>query len=398
MHFLNPNYHVILIHYPLGVFMLGLTIEVFSFLWRDSSVRTAARWMILLGGLATLPAATSGIYALSDAVNGTHWTARGEHMLRMHTWLQSIATLLATLAAVFALAASDSWRRRFHLVALGIFAACGGLMVVGSWYGGESVYTQGVSVREEAESPDTKPAKVPERNLEETITFYLGEPVQMHMIGAGVMFALAMASLGLSIRKITAEYPDSIHFPPVPETSSAEASEPPLMGVHMGGESPQPQFAPPGDLPEEQFVPAGRFWLIAALLAVCTAAGGYWIWADQSSEWAFHRFWNEVMVTKGRLNYDRSAVHVWVGVSLIVLPLVLAALARWAPRQKSVLAVFASLLVLAIAFQVFLGVLLQFDGGSGPIYRWSNPTEKKDKDSASAMPAQSGSTLSRSSV
>lgn len=398
MHFLNPNYHVILIHYPLGVFMLGLTIEVFSFLWRDSSVRIAARWMILLGGLATLPAATSGIYALSDALIGPHWTPRGEHMLRMHTWLQSIATLLATFTAVFALAASDSWRRRFHLIALGIFAACGGLMVVGSWYGGESVYTQGVSVREgsEADSADTKPAKAPERNLEETVTFYAGEPTQMHMIGAGVMFALAMASLGLSIRKITAEYPESVHFPLPP---FSEASEPPLMGVHEAGESPQPQFAPTaGDFPEERFIPAGRFWLIAALLGVCTAAGGYWIWADQSSEWAFHRFWNDVMVTKGRLNSDRSAVHVWVGLSLIVLPLVLAALARWAPRQRSVLAIFAGLLVLAIAAQVFLGVLLQFDGGSGPLYRFSRPAEKTDKDSASVLPDRAGSTSARSSA
>lgn len=259
-------------------------------------------------------------------------------MMRMHVWLQGIATLLATFAAVFALAASDGWRRRFHYIALGVFAACGGLMVVGSWFGGESVYTQGVSVREgaESEAADTQPVSATKRTLPETIIFYVGEPEQMHMIGAGVMFAFAMAALGLSVRKITAEYPDSVHLPLMPETSSSDNAETmPLIGEHSRVDSPQPQFAPPGELPEELLVPAGRFWLVATLLTLFTAAGGYWIWANQSSDWQFHRFWNDVMASKGQLKFDRSAVHVWVGVSLIVLTLLLAALSRWAPGKRA---------------------------------------------------------------
>jgi peptidoglycan/LPS O-acetylase OafA/YrhL len=82
-------------------------------------------------------------------------------------------------------------------------------------------------------------------------------------------------------------------------------------------------------------------------------------------------------------------------VSLIVLPLILAALSRWAPRQRIVLGIFGLLLVLAISAQVLLGVLLQFDGATGPLYRFSPP----DKGSAQLTPAQGeGSTLSRSSV
>ena len=38
-----PNLHVILIHYPLGVFFIDLIIELGSFIWRRSSVRTAGR-------------------------------------------------------------------------------------------------------------------------------------------------------------------------------------------------------------------------------------------------------------------------------------------------------------------------------------------------------------------
>lgn len=48
--FISPNWHVILIHYPLGLLAVGILIEFFSFLgWRRSGFRTAGRWMILLG-------------------------------------------------------------------------------------------------------------------------------------------------------------------------------------------------------------------------------------------------------------------------------------------------------------------------------------------------------------
>ena len=38
-----PNYHVILVHYPLALLAMGLLIEIFSFLWRRSSARAAGR-------------------------------------------------------------------------------------------------------------------------------------------------------------------------------------------------------------------------------------------------------------------------------------------------------------------------------------------------------------------
>src|SRR5688572_1229892 len=60
-----PNWHVILIHYPLGVFMLGMLLELLLLVFRHHGpVRSAARWMIVLGALAGLPAAYSGMYAL----------------------------------------------------------------------------------------------------------------------------------------------------------------------------------------------------------------------------------------------------------------------------------------------------------------------------------------------
>jgi uncharacterized membrane protein len=363
MHFVNPNYHVILIHYPLGVFMLGVAIELFGCLWKQSSVRVAARWMILIGGLAMLPAATSGIYALSDATSAGV-SADQAHMLRVHTWVQSIATLLATFTAIFMIAASDGWRRRSHGLVLSVLVICAGLMASGAWFGGETVYTQGTAVRFAA--PNASQAK-PKLWSAEWLIYYIGEPEQIHMILAGVTFALAFAALGLSIRKITAEYPDDAHLPLISEAPSDDVT--PSTPGPAYPNSPLPILAP-SDAPET-CIPAGCFWLVGALLALLTLAAGYWIWANGSSSWSPQAFWNELMVYRGKLIATRSAVHVWVGVTLLVLTLLLAALSRWAPQQRTVLAIFASLLVLAIAAQVWLGVLLQFDGGDGPLYRFT---------------------------
>jgi uncharacterized membrane protein len=67
--FIIPNWHVILIHYPLALLTVGTLIEIFSFLWRRSGFRAAGRGMILIGALCAIPAATSGIYAARQVLS-----------------------------------------------------------------------------------------------------------------------------------------------------------------------------------------------------------------------------------------------------------------------------------------------------------------------------------------
>jgi hypothetical protein len=329
------------------------------------------------------------MYALSQLLDplAPAITARGVHMLRLHVWLQSIATLLAVFTAVFALAAADGWRRRFHWVAMGVFAACGGLMVVGSWFAGESVYTQGVAVHQPTADDAKATALSPLAKMDtkqDKLIYFTGEPLQLHMIGAGVMFAIAMAALGLSIRTITSEYPDSVHFPLLSDAASSDPSGAlPPVGQSLRGDSPTPRFAPPGDGVDALPVPAARFWLIASLFAIFTAAGGFWLWNSDSMSWSPQHFWRDVMLDHGQFSIDRSAIHVWVGISLIVLPLLLAMIARWAPHQTILLSIFALLLVCAVSAQVWLGVLLTFDGDSKNLFRFNPP----DKSSASAIAA-----------
>src|SRR3954454_19920282 len=62
----NPNLHVVLVHFPLALLVAGLGVEILSVLYRRTTLRAAGRWMILLGALAAVPPALSGAYAFAD--------------------------------------------------------------------------------------------------------------------------------------------------------------------------------------------------------------------------------------------------------------------------------------------------------------------------------------------
>ena len=47
--FVNPNLHVVWVHFPMALLIIGALIELFSFMWWRSGFRAAGRWMILIG-------------------------------------------------------------------------------------------------------------------------------------------------------------------------------------------------------------------------------------------------------------------------------------------------------------------------------------------------------------
>ena len=123
LRFLSPNLHVVLVHYPLGVFVLGVALELLGFLWRHSTLRTAARWMIVLGAFLSIPAATSGIAALVD-VQGTTLSDAQKLKLKLHVIYMGIGSLAAILCATVGLGASDRWRKILYLpLLLGVLGA-----------------------------------------------------------------------------------------------------------------------------------------------------------------------------------------------------------------------------------------------------------------------------------
>ncbi len=403
LRFVNPNYHVILVHYPLGVFVLGVILELGSMCWRRSSVRIAAHWMIVLGALASIPAATSGIYALSDVAANQQMTAGRYHNMFWHVWLQSAGTLVAVFVALFALGASDRWRRKLYLVLLAGGVAAWGLMAVGAWCAGESVYRQGTAVTVSPEElPSPKPVgdvtegntRAVKRVKHKTIYYYIGEPVQLHIVVAGVAFAVALGALGLSMRQVTSKYPDDADAVVADldtEGSATGALERDDVALvrSFNAEMPLPAATVAPRLP------AATFWLLGALIALTTAGAGYWTWAkaqakdDPKTPAAFFQEMSKLTVpessTGSKTTYSRAAVHTWLGIGIVVLPLLLAGLARFASSRGVVVAIFGTVFVLAIAVQVWLGVLLQFDAMEGPLWKFTGSTPEKHEHDQSRV-------------
>jgi hypothetical protein len=63
--------------------------------------------------------------------------------------------------------------------------------------------------------------------------------------------------------------------------------------------------------------------------------------------------------------------HIGGGVSIVVLSLLMAFIARIAPRGKIVLLIFTLLLLGVVAAQVWFGVLLTYDTVNGPVTRFN---------------------------
>ena len=290
--FIVPNFHVILIHLPLGLLAIGVAIELFSFLWRHSSFRVAGRWMILLGTLGTIPAVTSGLYALSnvmshgqgadswvDLKNASGFSHTDWNFVRYHIIMNVSGTILALFAVVMWMGASDTWRRILRIPALLILIVALGLLTSGAWHGGEMAFRLGFGVQGKlAVMPDapTKP-----QTRDDKIEYYAPSG-EVHLLMAGTVFAMAAAALGLSIRR--AATTETVVVQRVPPTYiSAEAQR-------EGNVRPisllQALNDPGDEIPVTTTAPAARFWIIGSLLALAAIASGFWF-GDYLAPWPF---------------------------------------------------------------------------------------------------------------
>jgi uncharacterized membrane protein len=379
---IRPNWHIILIHYPLALLSLGIVIELLSFLWRRSGFRAAGRWMILLGALLCLPTVTTGIYAFRDVVGGNDgmtWIARKANatlsqaqwrLLIEHMWWNVGGTAAFIVAVIVWLASSNRWRDRLHWPLLAVVIVGMICLIFGAWHGGEMVYGHGLAVAQvdpAAASPvlHGTEAKAQEgETLEQVVP-----PMELHLFLAGLTFAMAAAALGLSYRSLAeirmAEITDT------EDTLTEESEARPYRGVPehderivdaLRGEEAVVILPP--------HMPPARFWLLAALLGILTALAGLWLvgiisppqqifsWPDLQHEFA---------------HSHRDAAHILFGGGIVVLSLILAVLTRWARRSGLLLSIFSLLLVLAVAGQIWLGVLLAFDSMQGSLVRFNPP-------------------------
>ncbi len=372
--FINPNYHPLLVHFPIALLFAGTAIELFCFLgWRRHAFRAAGRWMILVGAMAAIPAAFSGIYALhdvvADGVSGGDaegsWhqlatvsplvkQAAAWSMLVRHTWLQSIAAGVALLVVTTWIGSSDLLRERLYALFVLILLGAVGCMAAGGWSGGELVYRHALGVMNPAHAQPVA-----------TGLDYYVDPMQVHVIGAGTAVALAFAAMGLAFRSmVIARTPEGFH-------GIAQA-----LGAYpesLAAEAPLPAPATMKELSAR--VPSARFALLTSLAALLTAAGGWWLLARDggASVLAWRDLWMWIRDTTQNSGFwlTRRLAHVICGSAIVVIPLLLALVTRFFPRSRLLHGVLALLLVAAISGQVWLGVVLLNDSNAGPVTRFN---------------------------
>jgi hypothetical protein len=340
---IHPNWHVVLVHYPLALLSLGLGIEVLGCVARrPGTLRAAGRWMVLLGGLSCWPAAMSGVYAYYDVVrqaaaedvggaapvNEPWYRLTREASARLsveqredmehHIWRAAGGTVLISVGIVVFLGSSDRWRRRLYVPLLLWMLLSTGVMVWGAWYAGESVYARGTAVGHRAEESPR---------------------VQAHVVLAGLTIAAAVGALGMSVRAVTGR---------ARAESVANARESHDV-AYADSRAVQVRMTVVGER-----AGAGRFWLVAGVLGAGTVAAGMWV----ASAWT-------VEALGALAAQPRTLAHMVLGSAIVVLMIVLAGLGRWGRGRRGWLATCAAALLLCIAAQVWVGILLLYAGWGG---------------------------------
>jgi uncharacterized membrane protein len=411
--FISPNWHVLLLHYPIAFLSVGILIELFSFFWPRGYFRAAGRWMLLLGGLLAIPTLVVGLYAFREAVGHGHggwhqvmaassWSDSQRQYMTYHIWFNSIGTALAAVAVVMWIAGSDMFRRSVHWIVALFFILAMCLFSIGAWFGGESVYRMGTAV--ESWSMSITHADVVRGqaalNDEESSSSDHGikwfiPPLELHATLAGFAVALSVLALALTIRRlektVVTPVADDEQIPPEgeasPTTLAAGKARPPFPGaavpsdpvsgdplrdrVTVETESVGPARTHLVIVTEPPVLFPGRFWMLAFVLFLLTAAAGIWSVTGNFSPNSLRANVDELKNTHAHL---RLLLHLAFGVSIIALTVILAGVARWGRRKAGATRILLLLAVLAIAVQFWLGILLLFDGGRGSIFRFNSAT------------------------
>lgn len=354
---IRPNFHMVLIHFPIALLTIGTFIEVFSFLgWRNSSLRSAARWMILFGALGAFAAATSGLYALRQMAGaGSELTWREmraspllsndvtRDLLFDHLWLGVGAGAGAMFIVLFWIAACDRSRSLLQIpLALLMLCALGALFS-GMNHGGRAVFEHGVGV-----SSTITPTTSPKTSHYKLVDFV--PPLELHVSLAGLAVGLTLVSLATSWRAAI-----ELRRPKLP--ALRQEQEAALIAAELDNEPLT-----------ERRAPAGRAWLIGWLLLLLTASSGIWYLAHDIGSWSLTDLRSHVTRADGQLS--RRTVHVIAGVALLVVPLVFAFFSRVARRSRLMILLLLPATLALLVVQVWVGCLMLLDTPDGPTFKF----------------------------
>ena len=271
---IQPNLHAVLIHFPLALIIVGVLLELLTLVFwnlRKGPVRTAGRWMLVLGILIAIPTLTTGLYALRQTagaatptgeawetvVSSSNWSPQQWDTLRDHLIWMSIGTLLLLVSVVVWISCTDNARRIMYSLGIVVLIVGTSMIAVGGHYGGELVYEFGTGVKLPAAQPPSPDeiaptaAVVPELNVSYS-------PLEMHLLFAGIAIALVAISLGLSVRLSNVLW----------ENRFAEEK------AIAAGYRPAGRFGQDANLLSIPVIYPGVFWILAILALILTIAMG----------------------------------------------------------------------------------------------------------------------------
>jgi hypothetical protein len=200
--------------------------------------------------------------------------------------------------------------------------------------------------------------------LKHDITYYI-PPLQLHLVLAGFVGALVIAASGLTIRRwqldSMAQIPLSNEIEPAtlavpPERESIGPAERAGLRSDLPDDRDRPGAAAPKVYP-------GWVWLAGFALAIATVVAGAWSALGTFTREALQDNLQELQDPDHR----RLGLHVVFGVSIVVLSLILAGLVRFARRWRVLTGILGAIVLLLIAKQIWLGILITYDGPQGPL-------------------------------
>jgi hypothetical protein len=363
--FISPNWHVVLIHIPLGLLPLGLILALVSRRWGGDELRAAANWMILLGGFLAVPAVATGLYAFRDVVwpqaridlvswylvvEQSSWSERQWELMTQHVWLNSSATLLVVLVAALGISLTGQWRRWLAWPGWLALLVGVGLMIAGSWSSGEAIYRHGTAIDpallaagehrhphgNAAEQHPHQKAGAPEKNAGQFkgIAHFL-PPLELHIVLAGFLAMLLILGGALAARR-------------------GEGTQAPPEPLVIGG-------APPRR-------PLAALWLLSGILALCVATAG--VWSVVNGEFTGASLAANVRLLR-QADHLRLLLHVIFGLLLSVGLFILAGLLFSRQNRRRWVLVGTILLVIVVPLQIWLGLVMLYDGHEGPIFKFT---------------------------
>ncbi|CAI8764905.1 DUF2231 domain-containing protein [Methylocaldum szegediense] len=140
---LGTNWHPLIVHFPIAFLTGFFLLELIGVVLRRQGLRYAASWMLYLGALAAIAAATAGLIAANTVPHGS-----GVHEIM--EWHERLGLTIAGLSSVLAI-----WRllgrERISAMAEALHLFLGAILVIAIVFaadlGGLMVYQHGVGVK-----------------------------------------------------------------------------------------------------------------------------------------------------------------------------------------------------------------------------------------------------------